>query len=75
VEVEFDEEQKWMRMKHDPIEVAFNAGRSGVRLPIAGNYEVMLASTPKVTRVGSDLSLPAGSVAVMRDLETASARG
>jgi maltooligosyltrehalose trehalohydrolase len=75
VEVEFDEDQKWMRMKHDPIEVAFNAGRSGVRLPIAGNYEVMLASTPKVTRVGSDLSLPAGSVAVMRDLETASARG
>jgi maltooligosyltrehalose trehalohydrolase len=75
VAVEFDERQKWLRMKHGPIEVAFNAGTSEVRLPVADNYEMVLASTPKVACVGSDLRLPAGSVAVMRDLKAAATRG
>jgi maltooligosyltrehalose trehalohydrolase len=68
VTVDFDETQKWLRMKHGPIEVVFNAGTSGVRLPARNSYEIVLASTPEVARVGSELQLPAGSVAVMRDV-------
>jgi maltooligosyltrehalose trehalohydrolase len=75
VEVEFDDGEKWLRMRHGPIEVAFNAGTSEVRLPIGDGYEMVLASTPEVACVGSDLRLPAGSVAVMRDLEAAGAPG
>jgi hypothetical protein len=55
-------------MKHGSIEVAFNAGRSEVRLPVKYDYEAALASTPDVAWVGSELRLPAGSVAVMRDV-------
>jgi maltooligosyltrehalose trehalohydrolase len=68
VTVEFDEGQKWLRMKHGSIEVAFNAGRSEVRLPVKYDYEAALASTPDVAWVGSEFRLPAGSVAVMRDV-------
>ncbi len=73
--VEFDEGEKWLRMKHGRIEVAFNAGISEVRLAVKYNHELVLASTPEVTCRGSDLRLPAGSVAVMRDLEAAGTRG
>lgn len=75
VEVEFDEEKKWLRMKHGSIEVAFNAGRSGVKLPNRGRYEMVLASTPEVVCVGSDVGLPPGSVAVTRDLDAVGSRG
>ncbi len=75
VTVEFDEEQKWLRMKHGSIEVAFNAGRSEVSLPVKYNYEVALTSTPEVAWVGSELRLPVGSVAMMRDLDRAGSRG
>jgi maltooligosyltrehalose trehalohydrolase len=69
VQVEFDEGKKWLRMKHGPVEVAFNAGTSEVRLPVGDSYKMVLASTPQVVREGSDLRLPPGSVAVMRGLD------
>jgi maltooligosyltrehalose trehalohydrolase len=69
VQVEFDEGKKWLRMKHGPVEVAFNAGTSEVRLPVGDSYKMVLASTPEVVREGSDLRLPPGSVAVMRGLD------
>jgi maltooligosyltrehalose trehalohydrolase len=78
VQVEFDEGQKWLRMKHGPIEVAFNGGASGVKLPVQDRqedrYEVVLASTPEVVCKGGDLWLPAGSLAVMRDADAVRAR-
>jgi maltooligosyltrehalose trehalohydrolase len=72
VQAAFDEGKKWLRMKHGPIEVAFNAGTSEVRLPVGDSYEMVLASTAEVVREGSELRLPAGSVVVMRGLDSAS---
>jgi maltooligosyltrehalose trehalohydrolase len=71
VAVEFDEGKKWLRMKHGPIEVAFNAGTSEVRLPVGDSYKMVLASTPEVVREGNDVRLPPSSVAVMRGLDPA----
>jgi maltooligosyltrehalose trehalohydrolase len=71
VAVEFDEGKKWLRMKHGPIEVAFNAGTSEVRLPVGESYKMVLASTPEVVREGNDVRLPPSSVAVMRGLDPA----
>jgi maltooligosyltrehalose trehalohydrolase len=74
VTVEFDEGGKWLRMKHGPIEVAFNAGPSEARLRVVHGYDVVpdvvLASTPDVVCEGGELRLPPGSVAVMRDRES-----
>jgi maltooligosyltrehalose trehalohydrolase len=67
VEVEFDEGHKWLRMKHGRLEVAFNAGTSGISLPARDSYEMVLASAPEVVCEAGYLRLPAGSVAVMRD--------
>jgi maltooligosyltrehalose trehalohydrolase len=82
VQVAFDEGKKWLRMKHGPIEVAFNAGTSEVRLPVVHNVgvhvghnsEMVLASTPEAVCEGSELRLPAGSVAVMREVDVVRAR-
>jgi maltooligosyltrehalose trehalohydrolase len=68
VRVDFDERQKWLRMERGPIEVVFNAGTSEVRLAIVGSYEVLLASAPEIVCGRDGLSLPPGSVAVMRNL-------
>jgi maltooligosyltrehalose trehalohydrolase len=67
VEVEFDEGQKWLRMKDSSLEVAFNAGTSEVRLPIRESYEIVLASSPDAGCGAGHVHLPAGSVAVVRN--------
>ena len=68
VQVSFDEAQRWLRMKRDAIEVVFNAGASAVSLPVLPGHEIILASTPEVVCDGHGLCLPAGSVAILRDL-------
>lgn len=65
----FDEAQKWLRMTRGAIEVAFNAGKSEVRLPLIDRSDVLLASTPAIACEKDHLSLPAGSVAVLRNLD------
>jgi maltooligosyltrehalose trehalohydrolase len=69
VRVRFDEKQKWLWMTRSPIEVVFNAGTSEVKLPVAHRYRALLASVPGVVCEGDWLLLPAGSVAVLRDLD------
>ena len=69
VRVRFDEKQKWLWMTRSPIEVVINAGTSEVKLPVAHRYRVLLASVPGVVCEGDCLLLPAGSVAVLRDLD------
>jgi maltooligosyltrehalose trehalohydrolase len=69
VQVSFDEAQKWLRMKRDAIEIVFNAGVSGVRLPIAPRCEIVLASATEVVCDAQHLRMPAGTVAILRDLD------
>jgi maltooligosyltrehalose trehalohydrolase len=69
VRVRFDEKQKWLWMTRGPIEVVFNAGTSGVSLPVAHRYTVLLASVSGIVCEGDCLLLPAASVAVLRDLD------
>jgi maltooligosyltrehalose trehalohydrolase len=69
VRVSFDEKQKWLWMTRGPIEVVFNAGTSEIRLPAGNGYEAVLASVPEVACEADYLRLPAGSVAVLRDLD------
>jgi hypothetical protein len=69
VQVSFDEKQKWLWMRRGPIEVIFNSGTSEIRLPAVHSYETLLASGPQVACEASSLRLPAGSVAVLRDLD------
>jgi maltooligosyltrehalose trehalohydrolase len=71
VRVSFDEKQKWLRMTRGPIEVVFNAGTSEVRLPALDGYEALLTSAPEVVCEGKSLLLPAGSVAVLRQVALA----
>jgi hypothetical protein len=66
--VSFDEKQKWLRMTRGPIEVVLNAGTSEVRLPAVRRYEALLTSAPQVVCERDSLLLPAGSVAVLRQL-------
>jgi maltooligosyltrehalose trehalohydrolase len=66
LEVNFDETQKWLRMKRGPIEMVFNAGTSEVRLPLAHRYETLLASAPEVACETDLLLLPERSVVVLR---------
>jgi maltooligosyltrehalose trehalohydrolase len=68
VEVSFDEAQKWLRMKRDAIEVVFNAGASEVSLPVSPSHEMVLTSTPEVVCDTHHVRMPAGSVAILRDL-------
>jgi maltooligosyltrehalose trehalohydrolase len=69
VQVTFDEAQKWLWMSRGSIEVVLNAGETDVRLPVVHRYGVLLASSGGVNCDGDRLCLPAGSVAVLRDLE------
>jgi maltooligosyltrehalose trehalohydrolase len=69
VQVRFDEKQKWMSMTRGPIAIIFNAGTSEIRLPLLHRYETVLASVPEVACEADYLRLPAGSVAVLRDLD------
>jgi maltooligosyltrehalose trehalohydrolase len=69
VQVRFDEKQKWMSMARGPIAIIFNAGTSEIRLPLLHRYETVLASVPEVACEADYLRLPAGSVAVLRDLD------
>ncbi len=70
VGVRFDEQQKWLWMTRGSIEVAFNAGKSEVRLPVVHRCEVLLASAPEIACAQDGLLLAAGSVAVLRNLDT-----
>jgi maltooligosyltrehalose trehalohydrolase len=69
IQVSFDEAQKWLRMKRDAIEIVFNAGASEVRLPIAPRCEIILASATEVICDAQHLRMPAGTVAILRDLD------
>jgi maltooligosyltrehalose trehalohydrolase len=69
VQVSFDEAQKWLRMKRDAIELVFNAGASEVKLPIAPGCEIVLASAPEIVCDAHHLLVPAGSVAILRDID------
>jgi maltooligosyltrehalose trehalohydrolase len=69
VRVSFDERQKWLWMTRGPIHVIFNAGASEVRLPVVQRYEALLVSNVEVACEAEYLDLPAGSVAVLRDLD------
>ena len=69
VRVTFDERQKWLWMTRGPIHVIFNAGTSEVRLPVVRRYEALLVSNVEVACEAEYLDLPAGSVAVLRDLD------
>ncbi len=69
VQVSFDESQKWLWMSRGPIEVVFNAGTSEVSLPVVHHYETLLASAPEVACDLDRVCLPAGSVAILRDLD------
>lgn len=70
VTVRFEEKEKWLWMTRGPIEVAFNAGRSEVRLPVEHRYEVLLGSVPEIAYAQDGLVLPAASVAVLRNPDT-----
>ena len=69
VRVSFDERQKWLWMTRGPIHVIFNAGGAEVRLPVVQRYEALLVSNVEVACEAEYLDLPAGSVAVLRDLD------
>lgn len=69
VEVRFDETQRWLWMTRGPIDVVFNAGGSEIQLPVVRRYKTLLASERDVACDASRLCLPAGSVAVLRDLD------
>lgn len=69
VRVSFDERQKWLWMTRGPIHVIFNAGTSEARLPVVQRYEALLVSNVEVACEADYLDLPAGSVAVLRDLD------
>lgn len=69
VQVSFDEAQKWLWMTRGSIEVVLNAGTSEISLPIVHKYETLLASAQEVACDAERLCLPAGSVAVLRDLD------
>lgn len=66
VEVSFDEEKKWLRMRRGAIEVMFNAGAAAVMLPVTDPYDAVLVSTTGVTCETSGVRLPEGAVAVLR---------
>jgi maltooligosyltrehalose trehalohydrolase len=69
VRVSFDEREKWLWMTRGPIHVIFNAGASEVRLPVVQRYEALLVSNVEVACEAEYLDLPAGGVAVLRDLD------
>ncbi len=66
VDVQFDEDARWMRIARGPITVAFSVG-SDIDLPLAGRAgELVLASNPRVTLQGGTLHLARDTVAVVR---------
>jgi maltooligosyltrehalose trehalohydrolase len=67
VGVRFDESQKWLWMTRGPVEVVFNAGTSEITFPVVHSYETLLASSPETVCGADQLSLPSGSVAVLRN--------
>jgi hypothetical protein len=48
--------------------VIFNTGVSEVRLPLGRRYEALLASSAEVACEAEYLDLPAGSVAILKEL-------
>jgi hypothetical protein len=70
VRVSFDEKQKWLWMTRGPIEVVFNAAGFEIKLPVSHRYEALLVSMPEIVCGEDGLLLSAGSVAVLRNLDT-----
>jgi maltooligosyltrehalose trehalohydrolase len=64
--VEFDEEEKWLRVIRGPVEVLCNLDKSSRTFPIGGGGTLLLASQPAVECNKGPLSLPADTVAIVR---------
>ncbi|WP_214408413.1 malto-oligosyltrehalose trehalohydrolase [Sphaerisporangium fuscum] len=64
VSVRYDEESRWIVVDRGPLRVAANLGDAQAIVPLAPGT-VLLASDPKVTLTGPDLTLPPRSLAVV----------
>jgi maltooligosyltrehalose trehalohydrolase len=65
VSVETSEEGRWIVVHRGALRVAANLGDFSVAVPLAPGT-VLLASDPKVSMTGADITLPAHSLAVVR---------
>jgi maltooligosyltrehalose trehalohydrolase len=70
VEVNFDENGKWLVVKRRPVVVACNLNQVTQRVPadIEPASRLLLASEDKVQLSQDAVELPADSVAILRDL-------
>jgi maltooligosyltrehalose trehalohydrolase len=71
VQVNFDEGQKWLRMRRGAVEVVFHVGDAEVILPAEKDCEMILGSSGEVVCEAGRLRLPAAGVAVLRVRHTA----
>ena len=64
-EVTFDEGKRWLTMKRGEVEVFLNIGKAPVSLPNETGLPLRLASGPGVQVSDSEVTLPAGTLAVL----------
>jgi maltooligosyltrehalose trehalohydrolase len=64
--VEFDEEEKWLRVIRGAVRVFCNLDKSVRTFPIGEGSTLLLASRPDIERNNGSLSLPADTVAIVR---------
>ena len=64
-EVAFDEAKRWLTMKRGEVQLLMNIGAEPVSLPNAAGLPLRLASDPGIQVSNSEVTLPAGTVAVL----------
>ncbi len=64
-EVAFDESKRWLTMRRGDVVLLLNVGKDAVSLPNEAGLPLRLASDPGVQVTDSEVSLPAGTVAVL----------
>lgn len=65
-EVEFSEEDRWLKMRRGQFLVAFNIAPSTLALPIEADTRVLLKSSEEISLNANALHLPPDSIAVLR---------
>lgn len=65
-EVEFSEEDLWLKMRRGQFIIAFNIAAGALTLPVEAGAQILLKSSEEISLGANTLHLPPDSVAVLR---------
>ena len=64
-QVQFDEQAKWLRMRRGGCEVVCNLSHEEIIFHVASSAHILLTSSDQIMLIGTELTLPAESVAIL----------